>query len=565
MKSSKLKRESQGERTCLMVLGMHRSGTSALAGVLQLLGVAPPKNLIPADESNRTGYWEPLHLALLNEQLLLELGSRWDDWRPVRVEELSASRLRFYHDEIARLLDGEYGGMPTIVLKEPRISRIVPIYQQLLTSLRYKTDYVTITRNPLSVAKSLAKRDGMDLGFASLVWLNYVLASERSTRNSPRVFLSYESMVRDFGPALEKISERFSIEWPRKISSVEKEIAAYLSTDHQHHLASVDLLMANDGVPDLVKRAYVAMLDLEEDASSPAATAELDAIYDEFEDSWLPAGQVMFAELLARETKARLAPTTDYAATELRLVGNVRALMSQVDQLSAERDALKSKIVAMVEDQNPMEGQAVEGEIRAERLKSSELATELATRIGEIASLNAELSTRSAQLADSRQEIARYVSQMSALQADLRSLTEQYDSRGLDVSTLRDQAEQLRLEIAAKSSELATRIDEIASLNAELSTRSAQLTDARQEIAKHVSQMSALQADLGSLTEQYDKQGLDVSALRGQLAAVTESLQAAARELTLIHESKSWKVAKALSKLALPIRKIGADTRGTDK
>jgi hypothetical protein len=486
----KAKQEGRGERTCLMVLGMHRSGTSALAGVFQLLGVAPPKNLVPADESNRTGYWEPLHLALLNEQLLLELGSRWDDWRPVRVEELSASRLRFYRDEIARLVDGEYGGMPMIMLKEPRISRIVPVYQQLLTSLRYKTDYITITRNPLSVAKSLAKRDGMDSGFASLVWLNYVLASERSTRNSPRVFLSYESMVRDFGPALEKISERFSIEWPRKISSVEKEIAAYLSTDHQHHLASVDLLMASDGVPDLVKRAYIVMLDLEEDASSPEAIAELDAIYDEFEDRWLPAGQVMFAELLAREAKARLAPSTDFAATEARLVGNVRALMSQADQLGAERDALKSKIVAMVEYQSRTEGEAVEGEIRAERL---------------------------------------------------------------------------RLEIAAKSSELAARIDEIASLNAELSTCSAQLTDSRLEIANYVSQASALEADLGSLAEQYEKRGLDVSTLRGQLAAVTESLQTAARELTLIHESVSWKIVRAFSKLVSPIRNIGADTRGTDK
>ncbi|MBA1141377.1 sulfotransferase family protein [Mesorhizobium neociceri] len=489
-KGPKAKREGQGERTCLMVLGMHRSGTSALAGVLQLLGVALPKNLIPADESNRTGYWEPLHLALLNEQLLLELGSRWDDWRPVRVEELSASRLRFYRDEIARLLDGEYGGMPMVVLKEPRISRIVPVYQELLTSLRYKTDYVMITRNPLSVAKSLAKRDGMDPGFASLVWLNYVLASERSTRNSPRVFLSYESMVRDFGPALEKISQRFSIEWPRKISSVEKEIAAYLSTEHQHHLAGVDLLMANDGVPDLAKRAYVAMLDLEEDASSPAATAELDAIYDEFEDRWLPAGQVMFAELRAREAKARLAPATDYAATELRLVGNVRALMSQVDQLGTERDALKSKIVTMVEHQSRMEVQAVEVGTKADRL---------------------------------------------------------------------------RLEIADKSRELATRISEIASLNAELSTRSVQLTDSRQEIAKHVSQISALQAHLGSLTEKYDNQGLDVSNLRGQLAAVTESLQTAVHELTLMQESKSWKIARALSKLASPIRNIRGDTRGTDK
>ena len=67
--------------SAILVLGMHRSGTSALAGSLALTGVALGDDLLPANEGNVTGYWEHRRLIALNERVLASLGATWHDIR----------------------------------------------------------------------------------------------------------------------------------------------------------------------------------------------------------------------------------------------------------------------------------------------------------------------------------------------------------------------------------------------------------------------------------------------------------------------------------------------------
>jgi hypothetical protein len=60
-------------REALLVLGMHRSGTSAVAGLLVRLGAQPPKTLMEGDADNRKGYWESTALCAFHERLLLRI------------------------------------------------------------------------------------------------------------------------------------------------------------------------------------------------------------------------------------------------------------------------------------------------------------------------------------------------------------------------------------------------------------------------------------------------------------------------------------------------------------
>lgn len=71
------------QRRALVVLGMHRSGTSAAARVFSLLGAELPQNLLPPTEGNASGYWEPAALVAAHDSLLAELDSRWDDLCPL--------------------------------------------------------------------------------------------------------------------------------------------------------------------------------------------------------------------------------------------------------------------------------------------------------------------------------------------------------------------------------------------------------------------------------------------------------------------------------------------------
>ena len=71
------------QRTVILVLGMHRSGTSALARTVNLLGAAAPRTLMPADPSNPRGFWESNKLVPIDEAILAAMGSSWHDWQPM--------------------------------------------------------------------------------------------------------------------------------------------------------------------------------------------------------------------------------------------------------------------------------------------------------------------------------------------------------------------------------------------------------------------------------------------------------------------------------------------------
>ena len=70
------------KRRVVLILGMHRSGTSAVARVVNLLGAALPKKLLEAAPGNEAGHWEPIELVSLHDRMLAEAGSRWEDFRP---------------------------------------------------------------------------------------------------------------------------------------------------------------------------------------------------------------------------------------------------------------------------------------------------------------------------------------------------------------------------------------------------------------------------------------------------------------------------------------------------
>ena len=65
----------------LLILGMHRSGTSAVTGALALRGVYLGQDLMPPGPDNPRGFWEHAGVVAIHERLLEALDRRWDDLR----------------------------------------------------------------------------------------------------------------------------------------------------------------------------------------------------------------------------------------------------------------------------------------------------------------------------------------------------------------------------------------------------------------------------------------------------------------------------------------------------
>ena len=191
--------EQHSKRACILVLGMHRSGTSALTRVLSIAGAGLPKTLLPpvVGENDR-GYWESLPLVEYHDKLLAELGSRWDDWRALDLSRVPIRRRDEIKAEFIDLLAAEFGDAPLIVVKDPRMCRFAWLGLEALDSAGIDARSVIAFRNPLEVAGSLKRRDSMTRGEAALLWLRHVLDAEAAKRGRTRAFVSYHNLLADW-------------------------------------------------------------------------------------------------------------------------------------------------------------------------------------------------------------------------------------------------------------------------------------------------------------------------------------------------------------------------------
>jgi hypothetical protein len=391
-------------RVAIVVVGMHRSGTSAVTRVLSLLGAALPKNLLGAGKGNEEGHWEPSRLVVAHDLMLDDAGSSWDDWRADPLAGLSPERLAHHRREIETILSEEYGQAPLLVLKEPRICRFVPFYQDILAGLGIAPRYVLPVRNPLAAIASLKKRDGMTEGFAAMLWLRHVLDAEAATRGASRVFVSYENMLDDWRGAVGRIVGGLDVDWPNGLDAVAPEIGKFLSRDLQHQKSNPEELR-DSAVSGWVKDCYAAVCALADGGKIAPALAEFDRVRAAFDAACAALGDAALVELHAERKRAlatnkALAETTharnlenQEAAARLSAAGQELAAARQAAaaELEATRQAAAAELEA-TRQAAAAERAAAQQAAEGQRAAIEELRLEIAGRNARVEQLVGELT-----------------------------------------------------------------------------------------------------------------------------------------------------------------------------
>jgi hypothetical protein len=198
----------------ILVLGMHRSGTSAVAGSLHRLGVDFGPRLMPPTPDNVRGYFEHIDIVNLHDRLLLAAGSSWYDTDPKPPGWPPEAETARFRDDLRELLRRDFGAAPLWGVKDPRLCRLLPWWQPLWVELRVRPLFVIVLRDPREVAASLARRDGFSAGKAYLLWLLHVLAAERATRQEERVFVDFADFLTDWRAALAPVGTLLGRPWP---------------------------------------------------------------------------------------------------------------------------------------------------------------------------------------------------------------------------------------------------------------------------------------------------------------------------------------------------------------
>jgi hypothetical protein len=241
----------------ILILGMHRSGTSAITRVLNLLGVELGTRLMPAAAGNNEGgFWEHLGVVEIHEALLQALGRSWYDLRPLPDGWMRSDAAQAAKVKLAAVIESDFADTPLWAVKDPRLCRLLPLWHELLADLRIEPSAVMVLRHPNEVARSLRDRDGFPLEQGRLTWLEHVADAERDSRGWRRSIVAYDDVLSGWRPALEHVRAALAVDWPNLPSSVAVEVDAFLDRGKRHH--DVDAAQANE-LPGLIQDVYVAM------------------------------------------------------------------------------------------------------------------------------------------------------------------------------------------------------------------------------------------------------------------------------------------------------------------
>lgn len=178
----------------VFIIGMHRSGTSALGGVLESLGLSVGKSVMPPQKDNPKGFYENLALTELHDKFLESIGSRWDDPKPLDEAQFQGAAARRFRDGLFRLLVGEFGESRPLV-KDPRICRLIPLWVPLIKEHFSQAQFILPIRHPVAVAHSLVQRGELTIDESLKLWVVHVIEGERNTRDFSRAFTTYDDLM----------------------------------------------------------------------------------------------------------------------------------------------------------------------------------------------------------------------------------------------------------------------------------------------------------------------------------------------------------------------------------
>lgn len=262
----------------LFVLGMARSGTSALTRVLSLCGGALPVGMCGADRNNPRGYWEPRAAIMLNEAILRRHRSNWYD-PTLRLQDGSLTE-RERAACIARITAYFHTlpAAPLVVLKEPRITALTDLWFEAARSAGFDVAVVIAVRHPQEVLASAESYVHTSPELSSALWLKYNLLAERHTRDVPRVFVEYANLLEDWRGEVKRIAAALDVD---VVAREDPTIEEFLTPDlrRQRHGGPVTEFFG----ADWISAVYAVLAEAAE--GGYVDTRTLDRVFAAYRDS----------------------------------------------------------------------------------------------------------------------------------------------------------------------------------------------------------------------------------------------------------------------------------------
>ena len=239
----------------VVVLGMHRSGTSAMTRGLTTLGVMLGDRLMAATPNNNDkGFFEDVDFVALNEEMLRACNRKWFSLEPLEPSDVDLLFNHGYIQSAIKLLRNKMGTNNIFCFKDPRTARLLPFWSRVFSLAGLDVYYVVAIRNPLSVSKSLQKRDGLSAELSYFLWINHSLSSLAYTQNRPKIVVDYDQLMESPDIELHRIARWLGITVDQNALDVYQN--SFLTKELRHHQFSSDEILTDSTVPKLAKEIF---------------------------------------------------------------------------------------------------------------------------------------------------------------------------------------------------------------------------------------------------------------------------------------------------------------------
>ncbi|WP_342129546.1 sulfotransferase family protein [Hydrogenophaga sp. OTU3427] len=322
--------------TLIVVLGMHRSGTSVLARSMVALGADLGSHLQPPMAGvNDKGFFEDMDINAINMALMSAAGVAWDSLVDADLDRIPAAQRRALEEQAFEILNAKLGGK-SFAFKDPRTSRLLSFWQPIFRRTGARVVYVIAVRHPLSVSASLAGHAGHIHPDATdhLLWLAHTLQPLTATAPAERIVVDYDRMLASPAREIARIAARLRL--PMHTSETQVFADDFLDPALRTAHAPAGALEQQADVPAAVKALFMALQQ----------AAQVD---DESQATGLP-GAIAAASQLWRDITPLLLREHDLRARTNALDGHVAGLQGHHNALASHISALEEQAATLTRE-----------------------------------------------------------------------------------------------------------------------------------------------------------------------------------------------------------------------
>jgi hypothetical protein len=515
-------------RPIVLVLGMHRSGTSLCSHILSALGVDMADNIAgPGNASvtpeNPRGHWERWEIVEFHNRILglfnrdylgrvhdFALPVAW--WADPQVAQIRSEIVAF----LEQRMGSSYFGF-----KDPRAVRLMPMWHQIFSGLKLAPKLVLCLRNPAQVARSLNAREGLDREIGEYRWLVHMIDFFRYTSNFDFCTVEYEEWFNNPSANIEKLQKFLDLSWQQSEADLGLVLSGVIDPGARHD----DFDHREAGQP-LVRTLYKLASRAGQDGETRDQIADIVSQFVSFQ-------QLQGPFLQAFEDVAKTAakyPEIEQQATALRAAVSERdAAVEAADARAAGAEGRLAEALLEIDQQREqMNAALAERETALADLsrRADELLAALQAAQAEVAAREAALSHAEQEAQDRSAAALAMQSEIAALRDALTQAERARHERAVAADTMQAEVTALREPLAQAEREAQQRAAAAQALEAEIVALRGGLARAERDARERAAAVAASQAEVvalqGTLTAARQVGKAAIAAFRASSAAPME-------------------------------------------